>query len=114
MNHKNLRNFATTKKLNQWQIYWAELLTDFEFQIYYKKNNENDRTDVLSRWFDHEKVKWVHVKILFKENEVLTKKLTTIYKVKNTSLTNNELIQECYNNWIDEHFKVKRTENLIQ
>jgi len=45
------------KKLNQQQICWTELLADFEFQIHYKKNNENDETDVLSRWFDHEKVK---------------------------------------------------------
>jgi len=57
MNYKNLRNFAMMKKLNQWQIYWTELLADFEFQIYYKKSNENDEADALSRWFDHEKVK---------------------------------------------------------
>ncbi len=29
--HKNLRNFATIKQLNQWQICWAEQLADYEF-----------------------------------------------------------------------------------
>jgi len=41
------------------------------------------------------------------------KKLTTTYRLKNASLMNNELIWKYYDNWVDEHFKVKRTENLI-
>jgi len=113
MNHKNLRNFAMIKELNQWQIYWTESLADFEFQIYYKKSNENDEADILSRWFDHEEVKWVHTEILFKENEIFIKELAATYKVKNTSLTNDELIQKCYNSWVDEHFEVKRIENFV-
>jgi len=80
------------KKLNQWQICWTELLVDFEFQIHYKKNNKNDEVNILSRWFNHEKVKWVHTEILFKENRILTKKLTATYRVENTSLMNDELI----------------------
>ncbi len=58
-----------TKKLNQQQIHWAELLTDFEFQIHYKKNNKNDEVNILSRWSDHEEVKQIYAEILFKENE---------------------------------------------
>ncbi len=92
MNHKNLRNFITTKKLNQWQICWTESLTDFEFQIYYKKNNENNKINILSKWSDHEEVKQVYIKILFKKNEVLTKELAATYRVKNTSLMNDKLI----------------------
>jgi len=92
MNYKNLRNFATTKKLNQQQICWTELLADFEFQIYYKKSNKNDEADILSRWLNHEEVKQIHIKILFKENKVLTKELAATYRVKNTSLMNNKLI----------------------
>jgi len=42
------------------------------------------------------------------------KELAAMYRVKNTSLMNDELIQKCYNNQTDEHFEVKRTENLIQ
>ena len=74
------------------------MLADFEFQIHYKKSNENDEVNVLSRWLDHEKVKWVHAEILFEENKIFMKKLTTIYRVESTSLMNNELIQKCYNN----------------
>jgi len=72
------------------------LLADFEFQIHYKKNNENGEVNTLSRQLNHEKVKQVHVKILFKENEILTKELATMYRVKNASLTNDELIQKCH------------------
>jgi hypothetical protein len=56
-NHKNLRNFATTKQLNQQQVCWAEQLVNYEFQIHYKKSNENDEADALSRQPDHEEVK---------------------------------------------------------
>jgi len=76
------------KELNQWQIYWTELLADFEFQIYYKKSNKNNEVNTLSRWSDHEEVKWVHVEILFKENEVLTKELAATYRVENAFLMN--------------------------
>ena len=48
MNHKNLWNFATTKQLNQQQICWIKQLTDFEFEIHYKKNNENSSINMLS------------------------------------------------------------------
>jgi len=68
------------------------LLADFEFQIHYKKNNENDEINTLSRQLNHEKVKQIHIEILFEENRILTKKLAATYRVKNTSLINNELI----------------------
>ncbi len=37
-----------------------------------------------------------------------------MYKVKQASLMNKELIQVCHNNRADEHLEVKRTEDLIQ
>ena len=33
--HKNLSYFTTTKKLNQRQVRWAELLISYNFQIHY-------------------------------------------------------------------------------
>jgi len=41
------------------------------------------------------------------------KELAAMYKVKNTSLTDNELIQECYDSQTGEHLEVKKTENLV-
>ncbi len=112
--HKNLRNFAMTKQLNQWQICWAEQLADYEFQIHYKKSNENDKADTLSKQSDHEEVKKIHTEILSEDNkEVLTKGLAAMYKVKQAFLTNEELIQVCHNNRVSEHLEVKRTEDLI-
>jgi len=113
--HKNLRNFATTKQLNWWQVHWVKQLADYEFQIHYKKSNENGEADTLSRQSDHEEVKEIHIKILSEDNkEILTKGLTATYKMKQAFLTGEELIQVCHDNRVDEHLEVKRTENLIQ
>ncbi len=114
-NHKNLRNFATTKQLNWWQVCWAEQLADYEFQIHYKKSNENGEADALSRQSDHKEVKKIYVKILSEDDKgILTKDLAAMYKVKQTFLTDEELIQVCHNSRANEHLKVKRTEDLIQ
>jgi len=60
-------------------------------------------------------VKKIHVKILSEDNKgILTKDLAATYKVKQTFLTDEELIQVCHNNRVSEHLEVKRTENLIQ
>jgi len=112
--HKNLRNFATTKQLNWQQVRWAEQLANYKFQIHYKKGNENDEADALSRQPDHEEVKKIHVKILSEDNKgILTKGLTAMYKMKQASLMNEELIQVCHDSRTDEHLEVKRIEDLI-
>ena len=58
-------------------------------------------------------MKRVHTEILAEENEVLMKELAAMYRVKNASLTDNELIQECHNSQTGEHLEVKRIENLV-
>jgi len=110
-----LRNFATTKQLNQQQICWVKQLINYEFQIHYKKSNENDEADALSRQFDHKKMKKIHTEILSEDDKrILTKGLSAMHKVKQTSLTDEELIQVCHNSRADEHLEVKRTEDLVQ
>jgi len=112
--HKNLRNFVTTKQLNQQQICWAEQLANYEFQIHYKKSNENGEADALSRRSDHKEVKKIYAEILSEDNKgILTKGLTATYKVKQASLTDEELIWVCHDSRADEHLEVKRTEDLI-
>ncbi len=112
--HKNLRNFATTKQLNWWQVHWVKQLADYEFQIHYKKDNENDEADALSKQSDHEEVKKIHAEILSEDNKkILTKGLAATYKVKQALLTDKELIWVCHNDRADEHLEVKRTEDLI-
>jgi len=60
-------------------------------------------------------VKKIHAEILSKDDKkILTKGLTAMHKMKQASLTDEELIQVCHNSKISEHLKVKRTENLIQ
>jgi len=112
--HKNLRNFATTKQLNQWQVCWVKQLVNYKFQIHYKKDNENSEADTLSKQSDYEEVKKIHVEILSEdEKKILTKDLTATYKVKQAFLTDKEFIQVCHNNKVNEHLEVKKTENLI-
>jgi len=113
-NHKNLRNFATMKQLNQQQVHWAKQLANYKFQIHYKKSNENGEADALSRQPDHKEVKKIHIEILSEDDKgILTKGLAATYKVKQTSLTDEELIWVCHNSRADEHLEVKRTEDLI-
>ncbi len=114
MNHKNLRNFITIKQLNQQQIHWVKQLADFEFQIHYKKNNENDDADTLSRQSDHKEVKMIYAEILHKDKKkTLIKDLAMTFKVKNAFLINDELIKVCYDSRADEHLEVKCTEDLV-
>jgi len=88
-----LRNFATTKQLNQQQVRWAEQLVNYEFQIHYKKSNENGEADALSKQPDHEEVGKIHAEILSEDDkEILTKGLAAMYKVKQAPLTDEELI----------------------
>ncbi len=100
--------------MNQWQVCWAKQLADYEFQIHYKKGNENSEADALSRQSDHEEVKKIHVKILSEDDKgILTKGLAAMYKVKQTPLMNEELIWVCHDSKAGEHLEVKRTEDLI-
>ncbi len=69
----------------------------------------------MSRQPDHEEVEKIHAEILSKDDKkTLTKGLAATYKVKQAFLTDEELIQVCHNDRIDEHLEVKRTEDLIQ
>jgi len=102
-----LRNFVTMKQLNQQQVHWVKQLVNYEFQIHYKKNNENDEADTLSRQSDHEEVKKIHTEILSEdEKRILTKALTATYKMKQAFLTDEELIQVCHNSRVNEHLEV--------
>ncbi len=112
--HKNLRNFVTTKQLNQQQVCWTEQLVNYKFQIHYKKDNKNDEADTLNKQSDHEEVKKIHVKILSEDDKkILMKGLAAMFKMKQAFLTDEELIQVCHNSRASEHLEIKRTENLI-
>jgi len=60
-------------------------------------------------------VKKIHIKILSEDDKkTLTKGLAATYKMKQTFLTDEELIQVCHDDRANEHLEVKRTENLVQ
>ena len=47
--HQNLQHFLTTKKWNQRQIRWAQLLASFNFKIIYWPGSRSGKPDALSR-----------------------------------------------------------------
>jgi len=47
--HQNLQHFLTTKKWNQRQIRWAQLLASFNFKIIYRPGSQSGKPDALSR-----------------------------------------------------------------
>jgi hypothetical protein len=49
MDHKNLTGFLTTKKLNQRQVRWVEILTEYYFEIEHIKGTDNTRADIFSK-----------------------------------------------------------------
>ncbi|ERF69956.1 hypothetical protein EPUS_08767 [Endocarpon pusillum Z07020] len=53
--HKNLLYFTTTKELNRRQVRWSETLSRYNFEISYRKGNDNAKADALSRRVDHSK-----------------------------------------------------------
>jgi len=60
-------------------------------------------------------VKKIHTEILSEDDKgILTKDLAATYKVKQTFLMDEELIQVCHDDRADEHLEVKRTEDLVQ
>jgi hypothetical protein len=112
--HKNLRNFATTKQLNWWQVCWAKQLANYEFQIHYKKGNENGEADALSRQPDHKEVKRFTQNSEWRQQENPHKRLSSNVQGEAAFLTDEELIQVCHDSRANEHLEVKRTEDLIQ
>ena len=49
MDHKNLTEFLTIKKLNQRQVKQAEKLIKYYFKIKYTKGTKNAEVDILSK-----------------------------------------------------------------
>jgi len=47
--YKNLTSFLITKELNQRQVRWTEILTEYHFKIEHVKGSDNAKTDALSR-----------------------------------------------------------------
>jgi hypothetical protein len=82
--HKNLRNFATTKQLNWWQVCWAKQLADYKFQIHYKKVM---RMMKQTLWVDSliTRSEKIHMKFWVKMKRNPHKGLAAMYKVKQAS-----------------------------
>ena len=47
--YKNFTEFLIIKELNQRQVRWAEMLTEYHFEIQYTKGTDNTQADTLSK-----------------------------------------------------------------
>jgi hypothetical protein len=52
IDHKSLKYFMITKKLNRRQARWAKFLAEFDFKIAYQSRKKNDKADSFTRRFD--------------------------------------------------------------
>jgi len=47
--YKNFTSFLTIKELNQRQVKWAKILTEYHFKIEHVKGSDNTKADTLSK-----------------------------------------------------------------
>ena len=99
--HNNFKKLMTKKKLNFRQARWAQILTVYDFKIFYRSNVKN-LADESSRRLDYEKVSSLNIKLL----SMLQNKLT---------LSSNEesLAQSGRKNSVELIFVLQLTEMLI-
>ena len=69
--HNNLKELMTKKKLNFKQARWAQILTVYNFEIFYRSSDKNSAND-SSRRFDYEKVSMLNTKLLLMLQNKLT------------------------------------------
>ncbi len=50
--HKSLKYFMITKKLNKQQIKWAKFLAEFDFKIAYQSEKKIDKADSFIKQFE--------------------------------------------------------------
>jgi hypothetical protein len=55
-NHKSLKYFMTTKKLNRRQTRWKEFLAEFDFKIAYQSEKKNDKANSLIRRLENRSI----------------------------------------------------------
>ena len=81
--YNNLKRLMTKKELNSRQARWAQILTAYDFEIFYCSNNKNSTKD-SSRRFNYEKILSLKITLL----SMLQNKLILLLNEK--SLTQNE------------------------
>jgi hypothetical protein len=56
IDHKNLKYFMITKKLNKKQAKWAKFLIEFDFKITYQSEKRNDKANSLIKRFENRSI----------------------------------------------------------
>ncbi len=56
IDHKSLKYFMITKKLNRRQTRWAKFLVEFDFKIAYQSEKNNDKANSLIRRFENRSI----------------------------------------------------------
>jgi len=124
-NHKNLKYFITVKKLTEWQMRWSLILSQYNFFILYLLENQNKRTDALSKHkqdmltgFSNDRVQHCMMQII--HPEMMSKPIETVsVTVVNISVSvlvqDQNLFSEATNlkqMWVNAETKDKSYEKL--
>ncbi len=71
IDHKNLKYFMITKKLNKRQTRWTEFLAEFDFKIVYQSEKKNDKANSVIKRLENRSInksndrnKYIHQTIL--------------------------------------------------
>jgi hypothetical protein len=109
IDHKSLKYFMITKKLNKRQTRWAEFLTEFDFKIAYQSKKKNDKTDSLTRRFENRSFDdsndW---------NKHMNQTVLTSEKVDSQILQElNDTEEENFELWLFDKIKTANQKNVI-
>jgi hypothetical protein len=139
INHKSLKYFMITKKLNKRQTKWVEFFVEFDFKIAYQSDKKNDKADSLIKRSDdksknesNNKHKHMHQTLLTSEkmnSQILEKindteennsELQLFDRIKTTNQTNTKCtviknaLERNEKNWNEMLFKhFKNVKNIL-
>jgi hypothetical protein len=117
-NHKNLKYFMFTKKLNRRQSRWTQFLIDFHFIIFYLLEKFNDKADFLIKRVENisnkknDCQKQQHQILLSIDR--FDKDLQTIELTIMLESDRLRLLQEMHDQFASRHFEVNKTFKLLK
>jgi hypothetical protein len=93
IDHKSVKDFMITKKLNRRQARWAKFLAEFDFKITYQSKKKNDKANSLIRRFENRSIdesddqnKHMH-QIVLSQNKINSRVVPELYDTEeNTKL----------------------------
>ncbi len=82
IDHLNLKYFMIIKELIQWQVKWAEKLSEYNFKIIYQSEKQNLKVDVLIRMLNVKSIEINDDQKLYQHQMLLLKDKFELQSIK--------------------------------